>query len=329
MEDKKPTTPETSDTPNVVSGGADSVTASGNTDSTEVLVSTSTSLESTAADTQNIAVADKVPVTPVTVEASREATPSATTVETNKSDTKANTDSRVVWQGYAIAAMVIVLLSAGVWYVLERDGRVTTSVFTSIVDGIRDTSGRPALRINDTIVTNERLQVAINQLSQSAEQQGADLTSPEVQTLIREQATEMMINTELLLQAAAAEEITVTDEQVDARISEIEMQVGGAEQLVSELTTASVSMEELRNDIVTEITIQALLTALVAAQEITATDEEISGLYEAAGGEAAGNPPLNEIREQVAGEVRSQKEQQLVQDYVESLRLNTEIEELE
>jgi hypothetical protein len=233
-----------------------------------------------------------------------------------------------VWKGYLIAAVIIAIMGVGTWYVLERDGRVTTSVFTGLVDGIRNNENAPALRVNDAVVTQGQLQVTINQITQNAVQQGADITDPEIQSLIREQAVDMMVNTELLLQAAAAEGIAVTDEQVDTRISEIETQVGGPEQLATELANATVTMEQLREDIVTEITVQTLLTGVVEAEDISVSDEEVAALYEQAGGEAAGNPPLADIRDQVAAQVQSQKEQAAVQNYLESLRINAVIEEL-
>jgi len=240
--------------------------------------------------------------------------------------------NKPVWQGYVIAATVITLMMAGVWYVLERDGRVTTSIFTgNVLSGLfaGDPTTAPVVRVNDVVLTAGRLQPSIDQITQAAVQQGADPSDPTVAAEIRTQALAMLVNTELLLQAAATEGIAASDEEVDERIVQIEEQFGGPEALAAELETASVTMEQLRGDVVTEITIQTLLTKVVGSEEVAVTEAEITELYNSAGGEAAGIPPLAEVREQVIAQVRQTKEQALVQTYLESLRQNADIEELQ
>ena len=340
MEDKKHTS--SASTPESAPASAPVVTpepATPRTDGTEAVVTAAaaaieqsgTSSATTASEVSGANTPASAPATPATEPVSTPVVAETTTpVSTPATPAPAETPGATagVWKGYAIAAFIIAIMGIGTWYVLERDGRVTTSIFTGMVDGIRNTDAAPALRVNDVEITNARLQIAINQITQNAQQQGADLADPEVQTLIREQAVDMMVNTELLLQAAAADGITVTEEQIDTRVGEIETQVGGPEQLAVELANATITMEQLRDDIRTEITVQELLTGVVAAETITVTDEEVAALYEQAGGEAAGNPPLADIREQVAAQVQSQKEQEVVQNYLQSLRINAVIEEL-
>lgn len=274
------------------------------------------------------------PVTPSTVAVAEVAAPAVTPVETvpaapEEVTSGSATPSGPVWQGYAIAAVIIALMMAGVWYVLERDGRVTTTIFTDTLPSLfaGDPAAAQVARVNDAILTAARLQPSIDQITQSAVQQGADPNDPAIAAEIRTQALTMLINTELLLQAAAADGIVVTDEEVAERLAQVETQVGGAEALAAELETAGVTMEQLRGDIVTEITIQTLLASVVGEEEIAVTEEEITELYESAGGEAAGIPPLEEVRDQVIAQIQQTKEQTLVQEYLDMLRLNAEIEE--
>lgn len=285
----------------------------------------------TAADTPTSA--EPMTAAPVTT-APLEASPGASAPESVASmqeDTTA-TQSGSVWQGYAIAAVIIALMMAGVWYVLERDGRVTTSIFTGDGAGLfrsgSEVAAGPAAIVNGVTLTAERLQPSIDQITQNAVMQGADPADPEVAVLIRQQALEMLINTELLMQAAAADGIEVSDEEVAARLAQIEEQVGGPEALELELADAGVSVAQLRDDIVTEITIQTLLTQVVGEGAIEVTEAEIVELYDAAGGEAAGIPPLSEVRDQVIAQIQQTKEQDIVQEYLAMLRLNAEIEEL-
>lgn len=233
----------------------------------------------------------------------------------------------VVWQGYAIAAVLIVLMSAGVWYVLEKNDRVTTNVLTGLfTDTPSETD--PVVMVNGEPITTALFTTTVKQIETNAVAQGADLADPAIKEQIADQALTMLVNTELLMQAADTAGIEVTEAQIDARIAEIETNLGGPEALEAELVKAEVTIERLREDVLVELTVQTLLESVTAGDAVAVTDAEVEALYEQAGGEAAGNPPLAEVRDQVVAQIEATRQQEQVQVYLETLRSEAEIEEL-
>jgi hypothetical protein len=83
--------------------------------------------------------------------------------------------------------------------------------------------------------------------------------------------------------------------------------------------------EELEADIAEEVIIQTLLDGLFVEAEIAVTEEEIQSVYDAAGGTEAGLPPLEEVRDQVVAQVRSSKEQEIIDAYLSTLEGDAEV----
>lgn len=217
--------------------------------------------------------------------------------------------------GYLVAAVAIVAVVAAVWFALERTGQVPTSIFGA-------SAGTPSAvaTVNGEPIPYDEFQAAVDQNTQAMTQQGADPSNPNLQAQVEGQAIDTLINTEVLRQEAVAQGFSVSDEDVDARISEIQEQVGGPEELTSRMEEVGIEMTTLRADIQDELLIQSLLDESLSLDEITVADEEIQAFYDQAGGEEAGLPPFSEVAEQIETQLRSQQEQEAVQSYLEELR---------
>ena len=222
----------------------------------------------------------------------------------------------------AVAVAIVVLLA--LLFVMERQGRVEIGIF----DGLHrfvDTKTAVA-KVNDGKVSKYDLDVSVTQMSAGFAAQGADTESEEVKTEIQTRAVEMLVNTELLKQEAAAQGIVITDEDVDARLETLKTDVGGEEALKERMAEFNVSEKILRRDIRNELTIQALLDGVFKEKNIAVTEEEIVEFYDKAGGEAAGLPELESVRPQIEQQLKTTKEQEVVTAYIEELRGKAEIE---
>jgi len=255
------------------------------------------------------------PVQQTATEPAKVETPAAAPVAT-KSKSKA---------GLYIAAIVIVIVTLLiVLFLLEKAGRSSTGIFDSYL-AAQENSVVVAV-VNGEEITGKDLSVSIQQFNQAALAQGVDTTNPEVVADIRSQALEVLINTTLLRQAALAEGITVSDEETAQRLDTIEEEIGGAEVLQARIDELGLTRANLEEDIKEEIVIQSLLDTLFAETDMVVTEEEILAVYDAAGGVDAGLPPLEEVRDQVEAQVRSTKEQEIIDAYLTDLKDEAEVE---
>lgn len=225
---------------------------------------------------------------------------------------------------YIVAAVVaVIVLLAALMYVMEKDGRIQTGLF----DGVdRIQSERTVVAtVNDSEISEYDLRISMEQIGAAATAQGVDTTDPEVQSSIKGQAIEMLVNTELLKQEAAVRGLTVTAEDVDARYQQLLEEVGGEEVLMERMEQFGVTDKILKRDIRNELIIQQLLDQVFAETEISVSEEEVLEMYNNAGGEAAGLPPLEEVRGQIEQQINTTKEQEIVNTFVDGLREKSEV----
>lgn len=222
------------------------------------------------------------------------------------------------------AAGLVVLLLVVLWYGMERTGKVNTSVF-SFIEQAR-LQNEVIATVGNAEISAYDLSISREQITAAAAARGVDVADPDTQESIREQAVEMLINTELLRQEAARRGIDVTDDQVAARYEQLVVEVGGEEILMERMETFGVTNTVLQRDIRNELVIQALLDQVFADATIEVTDEEVQEVYDGAGGAAAGLPEIEAVEGQIKEQITATKEQEVVNDFVESLRAGAEIE---
>lgn len=230
-------------------------------------------------------------------------------------------------KGYVAAIVIVTIIILGVLFFLEKEGRSSTTLFTSLIE-TQEKNAVVAV-VNDEKIIAEKLETSILQFSQMAAAQGVDTSDPEAQAGIKEQALEVIINTMLLKQSAIERGVVVTDEAVEERIEVIRTDLGGEEMLTQRMAEVGISSEQLVKDIKDELLIQQLLDILFAEAEIVVTEEEVVEVYEGAGGEAAGLPALEEVRGEVEAQITASKEQVIIDEYLTTLRTEATIEIIE
>lgn len=228
------------------------------------------------------------------------------------------------WYISLAAAVAVLIVLAGLLYMLEQQGRVNTGLF----DGVNRmvAMNKAVATVNDTKISQFDLEISMSQISAGAAIQGIDIADPEVKSKIQDQAIDMLVNTELLKQEAAARNIVVTDADVDARLESLKTDVGGEEILAERMAEFNIDQKTLLRDIRNELTIQALLDEVFKEKGTEVTNKDIQDFYEAAGGNAAGLPPLADVREQIEQQVRSNKEQEIVTTFVAELKEKAKVD---
>lgn len=221
------------------------------------------------------------------------------------------------------AVLVVVLIILAVLYRLEKEGRSPTNIFSKLIE--RQEAARVVVIVNGEEIRNAELQTSIKQFSKIAESQGMEATNED----IKDQALEVLINTSLLKQEATSRGMSVTDEEVTERVNGIQEELGGAEVLQQRMNDIGVDLVQLQADVKDELLIKRLLDQIFADANIQITDEDVTAAYEAAGGTEAGLPAIDEIRPQIESQIKSQKEQSVIDELLTSLKEKATIDKKE
>lgn len=262
---------------------------------------------------------------PETAETTETSAPEAETVEVPMGTSEA-VPTKFNFKAYGAMVVGILVIAAGLLFVLEKEGRTSTGVFSGIISSMEE--GKPVARVNDVEILMSDFTSSYDQLLEMSSSQGMDVSDPALVEQLRTQAVDTLVNAEVLRQAAIAAGMTATEEQIQTRYTEIQDGLGGAEALAARMAEFGVTEDSLRRDIENEFLIQGLFDANIDSAGLTATEEELTALYDQAGGVEAGLPPMAEIKDQIEAQIIFDKEQKLISAFIEELRAKATIEVL-
>lgn len=283
---------------------------------------------STPTSAQTTAPESTVKSEPVVVN-SNDMSTSAVETDTTALETNPAGSKKQFFTQYGIAAIVIIVMGAGLAYALEQQGRINTGIFDAIGSVIKPAP--LAAKVNGTGITLADYEKNLTQLNSAAVQQGADITNESILKEIKTQAIDVLVNTELLRQEARKGGAKVTEADIDKRYQEIVTSIGGEDKLAAKMTELGITTESLRKDIEGEILIQGHLATAVDTSSIKITEDDLKAAYAQISGTAATGvkvPPLDEIKTQLETQLKTNKEQELVNAYITKLREGAKIEVL-
>jgi peptidyl-prolyl cis-trans isomerase SurA len=179
--------------------------------------------------------------------------------------------------------------------------------------------------VNGEKIYRDALNENIERMQQGAVQQGMDITDPALQSEIQTQSLQILIDNALLMKAASDIGITASEEEIQEKYEELIAQTGGEEALNALLVEANLTIDELKENIEERVIIDKYFEEVSDIEGVTITDEEITEFLSAF--DPADLPPLEEIRPQVEAQIRSQKQQEIVDTILQDLRDNAEIEQ--
>lgn len=233
------------------------------------------------------------------------------------------TSSHFNVKAYVISVLVILGVSLGLIFILEKEGKISTGLFTDVISSME--AKKAVAKVNDSVIIKGDLDSSMQQLITMASNQGLDTTD---QTAFRDQAINTLINAELLRQAALSAGKIATPEAIEARFNEIRDGIGGADELNIRLAEFGITEKSLRRDIENEILIQDLFDNDLGISAIEVTDEEVKTFYDQAVAAAgAGDiPSLEEVKGQIIEQIQTNKKQELIDAYIKKIRDEAKIE---
>ena len=186
--------------------------------------------------------------------------------------------------------------------------------------------------VNGEEVTKEEFtpiyEAAFQQAAMQAQMSGE---APDEEAL-KKQTVDDLVDTELLVQEADARGLSVSDEDIDAELSDLarQNQMGSAEELLAAVEKQGVTEEQARSQVETQV----LVEQLVADEDGSAepTEKELRAIYAQAKQQQAQSgqtgqkiPPFAEVRDQIEEQARSQQVGEVAQALVEGLRKDADI----
>lgn len=146
---------------------------------------------------------------------------------------------------------------------------------------------------------------------------------------IKRQVLDGIINQTLLVSAAEDAGIIVTDEEIEEYIGNLKSQFVDEEAFNAELAKNNASYEDLAETVNQQLAIEAYVVSVVGDDVVVPTDEEIQAQYDQLKtmvGSDQELPPLEEIKDLLANEVRLTKLRDAQMSILNDLREDADIE---
>lgn len=212
--------------------------------------------------------------------------------------------------------IVLLLLGVGAYFLLGSDDNDATgqgggNAVVATVDGVE--------------ITQQQVNERIERNRTALETQGTDLANAETRALIEEQIINQLVNEALIVAAATEAGIEVTEAEVDTEYANIQARFETPELFESELENNLFTEQSLRANIERELITQKYIDQMTADAEIEVTDEEVQTLYDQVAAQNDTVPPLEEVRDQVEGQIRNQKLAALIDQLISDLRADADI----
>ena len=243
-------------------------------------------------------------------------------------------ESTTPWVFIISVVAVIVLLAGGVWWLsqgqgatdLGNNGTTATTAPTFSADEYPEVIAR----VNGQDITIDRFIQGLEQAAQQVAQQGANPNDDATRTQMEEQTATALVNTELLVQAAQAANITADEAAIDAEINQIITQFGSEEVFAQELEAAGLTMDELRADFEEQLSIDAFIRQTPEWDSVSVESGEAQAFYDDIASQNQGEelPPFAEVEAAIEEQLLGNKQQEVTQTILDRLRAEAEIEVL-
>jgi hypothetical protein len=217
-----------------------------------------------------------------------------------------------------VGLIVVALIALGGYMYFSKMKVETKSDLVTTVE--------PVATVNGVNITQEAFDSQLAASITALKAQGVDLSASTTDAQLRVQVLNDLINTELVNQGIKATNTGATAQEIEAQFQALVTQLGGTAKLQEELTKAQLTEAKLRENITRQLTVQKYLSANVNVASTTVTDAEIKKFYDDNTKGQTGVPALKDVKEQIRQQLLQQKQQVLINAFLETLRAKAKIE---
>lgn len=236
--------------------------------------------------------------------------------------------------GLLLAAALLALSACGGGG-SESSGSTEESSESSSAASGSDLSGIPEVvaEVNGEEVTREEFaapyEAQLQQATMQAQMGGGEAPDEEA---LQQQTADSLVDAELLRQEAESRGIEVSEEDVDAKLTELaeQNQLDSAQALIDALEKQGTSEDAARSQVETQVLIEGLVDD--EAGDIQPSEKELRALYQQvqqqqaqAGKQAQPLPPYAKLKPQLEQQAVTQEQNTVAQQLVEELRQDADI----
>lgn len=187
--------------------------------------------------------------------------------------------------------------------------------------------------VNGESIDKDEFEQVYTRQFQSASSQAQATGQPVDQDALKEQTVEGLVGNELLTQEADRREITATKAAVNAEFATLLKQNGmeSRKDLTPLLEEQGLSLDDLLEQVEAQIRIDQLVKQVtpgalkVTQKEVQALYDQVAQQQEAAPEGSQELPPLNQVRGEIADQIRGDKQGQAAQALVTDLRKDADV----
>jgi hypothetical protein len=211
--------------------------------------------------------------------------------------------------------IIILAIVFGAWYGFSKR------------DSLTDTVSDHNLATVVAVVNDE--EILRTEFDRLLTQQKSVLGEPqddEQQRLLQNQVIDILTSQTLILQKAKESGMSVTDDEVNAQLSQIQDRFADEQAFADELLKQGLTEESLAGSIERDLLIQKYIDSEVDLGSVTVSDEEIKAEYDLAATKQDNLPVLGEISGPIKAQLLQQKQQKLVSQLIDKLKDESSIE---
>ena len=134
-----------------------------------------------------------------------------------------------------------------------------------------------------------------------------------------------MVNEKILLQNAKKEGVSVSDAEVSTVYNDLIAKYESKESFEKELASKNLTEKEVKNNITDQMTLNKYIEKKIDANNIMATDSDISALYKNYSDKQENMPKIEEIKSQLAEQVKQEKYRLAVLELIEKLKKDGDV----
>ena len=190
-----------------------------------------------------------------------------------------------------------------------------------------DGSGAVAI-VNGEEISREKFERQLDQVKVYYEQQGSPFPEGEGLAQLKQQIVDQLVQQTLLVQEADSRGILATEEEIQSQYEETVKGFPDEEAFEQALEDQGLSQEDLESLITDSIKIESLLATVVEKAEMDATTEdELRELYDQYSQEQE-LPPFEEVKDQLEAHLSEQRQNEVIQAFVQELKAESTVEVL-
>lgn len=212
----------------------------------------------------------------------------------------------------AVIAGVLLLALAGIYLISKQEAPQSVD----IADGVPDV----VATVNGQELYKKEFEVRASQISARVGDE-AGLSQEQKEAVVTQ-----MVSEELLLQDAAAKNISLTDEEVNVQLETLKGNFESPEQYQQALQSENITEDDLRINIREQLTIDEYIEMAIEGKNVDPTDEEVQAAYDESISGMENAPTLEEVRDQVVEQVKQEKIAVIMDEVLQGLRESADIQ---